>query len=575
MKTKLIIALLLLTLLPVGLAIGFGQNWLTSSQSNYQNQFKQLVSDKLINHETTLQQVFENYREQLLADTEELRAQAASSPRETVAEARKLSRLHPLLRQVAWLDKEGELFFPNQRLDLSAGESAFLERSNHLWQSGEFFQSLKSLANDDTSLLPSPTPSTRVLYQAQRKPHAEMAAEASYAPSADTSTTNDLNPPKTGWYSYYAGSTLRHIFYIHSPQNTFALELNSARLKAALIATLPSSAGIEALAKNSSNANFRIQLLDSQNRVIYQWGNFVIDNGSPLLNYSLAAPLGSWKMVYYGEGTQSVSKTQTTFLWSFTALLFNILAGLSWYLYREHQRELRLSEQRVSFVNQISHELKTPLTNVRMYAELAQQDLAESGDTEQATSLGYLKIITEESERLSRLINNVLSFSRQQKQSNTLYPTEQQPDSIIQSVLETFRPSLASKNVICETNLQASSPLFIDSDTLEQVLINLISNVEKYAAYGGKLEVNSLISDNTLELRVRDYGDGIAKDQQSKIFEAFYRSSNKLTEGVSGSGIGLNLARSLCRQHGGDLYYQGAKPGAEFIASFRSQEIIS
>lgn len=569
MKPKLIIALALLTLLPVGLALWFGQQWLSNSQATYQSQFRQLIGDKLVSHEAQLQSVFSTYSETLLNDTAEL-------PR-TVNALRRLSSRHPLINHIALLDKKGELLFPNEKRTISKTEAAFLARSQPLWQSGEFFQTIQSMASD-ANRRSGPSPQARQQYQIRSAPAPESAA-ASF--NADGMRPQDTEQKiiVSGWYSYYAGSNMRHMFYIQRAQDTLAIELNSARLKSELIAALPQA---------DSEQNSRIQLRDSRDRVIYQWGAYPIADNTEqaLLSFSLAAPLGSWKLLYFGEGLQNLSTTQNLFLWGFTLLLFIVLGTLSGYLYLEHRRELKLSQQRVSFVNQISHELKTPLTNVRMYAELAHEELShrlaapndddEDESLENEPSIGYLKVITEESERLTRLINNVLSFSHQQKQSNQLHPVATNVNELIHSVLAAFKPALEAKQISAELQLATISSFYLDKDAVEQVLINLIGNVEKYAADGKRMVLQSKIINTNgqpcLEIRVRDFGPGIAKTHQGKIFEAFYRGSNALTEGVSGSGIGLNLAKALCQQHGGDLRYQDAKPGAEFIATFKQLE---
>ncbi|MEZ5582474.1 MAG: HAMP domain-containing sensor histidine kinase [Candidatus Competibacteraceae bacterium] len=209
-------------------------------------------------------------------------------------------------------------------------------------------------------------------------------------------------------------------------------------------------------------------------------------------------------------------------------------------------RELRLARQRVNFVNQVSHELKTPLTNIRLYAEMLDEDLAE--DDTQARR--YLDIIVGESQRLSRLITNVLSFARQQRGQSRLHLRPGRVDDVIAAVLAAFRPALAEKGMTVEWQGKADRWVKLDPDALEQMLNNLLSNAEKYAANSGTLHITSQQTDDEATLYIRDRGPGIAKRERHRVFQAFYRSESRLNEGVSGTGIGLTIARDLARLHG-------------------------
>jgi signal transduction histidine kinase len=214
----------------------------------------------------------------------------------------------------------------------------------------------------------------------------------------------------------------------------------------------------------------------------------------------------------------------------------------------------------VSFVNQVSHELKTPLTNIRMYAELLEGNLPDSDDK----TSHYLGVIVSESQRLSRLIGNVLTFARQQRQKLNLHKTEGCVDDVVRAVLDHFRPSLESKGVKIIFTADAGGTVEFDRDALEQILGNLFSNVEKYAASGAKMEVTSRQEGDRTWIDVADAGPGIPKGQAEKVFEPFHRISNKVSDGVTGTGIGLSIARDLARRHGGDVKLLPSGRGACF-----------
>ena len=226
---------------------------------------------------------------------------------------------------------------------------------------------------------------------------------------------------------------------------------------------------------------------------------------------------------------------------------------------------MREAAQRVSFVNQVSHELKTPLTNIRMYAELLDQDVraGRAGDEDNRLTR-YLDVIVFESQRLSRLIGNVLSFSRSRRDALDLHPQPGVVDEVVRRVLDQFQPALEAKNVEVDFSPGGSETASFDADALEQILGNLIGNVEKYAASGGILQVASHQKDGRVEITVQDRGPGLSGAEGRRIFEPFYRVHNRLTEGVSGTGIGLAISRKLARLHGGDLELLPSDEGASF-----------
>jgi signal transduction histidine kinase len=176
----------------------------------------------------------------------------------------------------------------------------------------------------------------------------------------------------------------------------------------------------------------------------------------------------------------------------------------------------------------------------------------------------HLNVIVSESQRLSRLIGNVLTFARKQNDKLTLHPAAGNVDQCIQFVLDHFRAALESKRVHIVFNAAANTAVEFDRDALEQILGNLFSNVEKYAAGGGLMEVTSRQSGSSTSIVVSDHGPGIPKGQEEKIFDPFHRLSNKLSDGVTGTGIGLSIARDLARKHGGDLKAVASEAGARF-----------
>lgn len=403
---------------------------------------------------------------------------------------------------------------------------------------------------------------------------AEPPSERRMAANVARNTRSDIAPvantatvTASGWYSWHHDRELHHMYWQRLANNRLlAFEVESARVKADLIARLPSTplmpAKIDAQAVGSELTtqpfNDGIRLVDAHGRTVYQWGRYFLDatadskadsEAAPDLIHALTPPLSAWRLEYF-RGSKPSTYARYFFVLIIVAGALLLLLLLAGYFWREQQRAANLAQQRVSFVNQVSHELKTPLTNVRMYAEMAADSQPEDNPTR-----SYLDVIVTESQRLSRLITNVLNFARTQREQLVLHQRELVPDDVIQQVLDNFAPSLADHGLALTTDLQAKQTVALDADILEQILNNLLGNVEKYAADGKRVRVASQLLEHgqLLELSVRDYGSGISKADQKRIFEPFYRVSNKLTDGVSGTGIGLSIARQLAVLHGGDL----------------------
>jgi signal transduction histidine kinase len=240
-----------------------------------------------------------------------------------------------------------------------------------------------------------------------------------------------------------------------------------------------------------------------------------------------------------------------------------LVLALGWLFFRESHRAMRDARERVSFVNHVSHELKTPLTNIQLYAELATE---RAEGVEDDTAVRYLGIIGTETARLSRLINNVLNLARKQRDRLTIQLGESILDDVVRNALETWRSPLESRGIELNLKLGAPEPMQIDSDAIEQILGNLISNVEKYALSGKYLGIFTETGAKGVRLTVEDRGAGVPVGMQETVFGAFERLRSDLTEGVSGTGIGLTISRELAHLHGGTLEVDaGYREGARFV----------
>jgi signal transduction histidine kinase len=268
--------------------------------------------------------------------------------------------------------------------------------------------------------------------------------------------------------------------------------------------------------------------------------------------------LGEWQVLAWDKlRTGTTHDSATLIVAGFFACAL-LLAGI--YLQIQQGRALQLAEERVSFVNRVSHELGTPLTNILLNLDLAGRSL----EARPADAQRRLSLVHEEVRRLGRLVANVLTFSRGERKTLELAPTSCIPDQVVEDMLEQFQPSLDRRKVRVEWRRGASDSTRLDRDALAQIAGNLISNVEKYASSGGWLGIETLMDGGRLTLRVSDRGPGIPARFRDKVFEPFERVHGGVSEGSSGTGLGLAIARDLARRMGGDLVVRSSDTGAFF-----------
>lgn len=233
----------------------------------------------------------------------------------------------------------------------------------------------------------------------------------------------------------------------------------------------------------------------------------------------------------------------------------------------EEARHLEdLSRMKSMFVSTVSHELKTPLTSIRMFAEL----LREHSDIPEETRRQYLEIIEGESERLKRLINNVLHFARIERgrQEYTRAPLLLNP--LLEQTLANMQHQFRMKRIALAFEPDpAAGEICADADAVAAAVTNLLSNAIKYSGSAGRVEVSTRRTGDRVAVSVRDYGIGIAPEQQERIFDPFFRATGPQASSVEGTGLGLTLVRDIMNAHGGVVEVRSAPgEGSTFTLSF-------
>ena len=347
----------------------------------------------------------------------------------------------------------------------------------------------------------------------------------------------------------------------------------------------------------------------------------------PFVATEIGEALPHWEMAVYPLNPAQLSQSARTLALTIglqVAVLLLAIGIGGWLIVADLRRHLTLARQKTDFVSNVSHELKTPLTSIRLFAEL----LAEGRVTDPAKQRSYLQVITAEAARLTRLINNVLDFARLERGEKNYAFTRCDLAAVVSETVETYRPHLEQAGFKLELDLPpAAAPAFVnaDRDALAQVLVNLLSNAEKYSAeqkeirvelrlpvarhsnvatplaasqpndaeHGGTRHRNVELHEvrlpvarhsnvatplaasqpndaehgetrhrnvELLEVRVLDRGLGVPPGTEARIFEQFYRAHDSLSSGIQGSGLGLTLARQIARAHGGEITHE-PRPG--------------
>lgn len=221
--------------------------------------------------------------------------------------------------------------------------------------------------------------------------------------------------------------------------------------------------------------------------------------------------------------------------------------------------ERRASRMKSDFIANVSHELKTPLSLIRMFGEM----VATGRHKGEEAAREYGAIITRESERLSHLIDNVLDFARLERGKASYHFAEGNLADVVERALDVCRYRLEREKMKLSVVIEGELPAVrMDENEMTLVVLNLVDNAIKHAADGGKVEVSVARAPGFVTLAVRDFGAGISRSEQGRIFERFYRAQSTRERNVRGSGIGLALVKHIAEAHGGRVTVQSPAPGA-------------
>jgi len=502
------------------------------------------------------QAVAENIELALMEVRTELSAGLGQIPADSLEDSLdEWQRHNPLIRNVFILRLPDHLVLPNPVLPANDEEADFIRRFDALltgraeWTEPEV----------DAPVVKEQTAQTRYREARQSLRSLARSGRDKVSVYADTG-----DAPSFGWLSWFDQNQLHVLGWMDQNGLRYGLELEMMALLSRLLQTLPDPAYDDGV----------LALLDGAGRVMHQRGNATLGPGTPkLASVQIGATLPNWQVSIYlpEDGFHASGGGAFAIVSALLVALFvaAIVLGGSLLLWQAN-RNMVDARRKTTFVSNVSHELKTPLTTIRMYAEL----LGEGRVADPEKQQHYLDVIVNESRRLTRLVNNVLDFSRLEQGRKKYHLEAVDAHALLRDVLDTQEMRIREAGLVLNRG-DLASPLAVrsDRDALEQVVLNLIDNVIKYARAGGDLTVESVPGQATCELRVLDRGPGIPSAHRSRIFETFHRVDDSLTTRQPGSGLGLSISRRILRELSGDLEFnQRSGGGSCFVVRIPSSQ---
>jgi len=290
----------------------------------------------------------------------------------------------------------------------------------------------------------------------------------------------------------------------------------------------------------------------------------------PFVSREIGESLPRWEAAGYLTSPDVISaqaRSSSFVIWIMVLILFVSVVGGGTLVLNSVYGEMRLAEKKATFVTNVSHELKTPLTSISLFVELLQRK--RQPDARKRAQ--YLSMMASETERLTRLINNVLDFSAGERGGKRYAMKVVDAARVTREIVESQRTGLEGRGFALSTSSDGADTFVrADPEALKQVVLNLLSNADKYSPDRKEIDVEvtrtTLAGSDCITVHVKDRGIGVAEKDRERIFREFVRVDDSLSSRVRGTGFGLTIARRIARDHGGDIScLPRAGGGSEFI----------
>jgi len=450
---------------------------------------------------------------------------------------------NPLVRNVFIYQKDRELEYPVRGMESTLEERRFITRYDSLFSGRMKFDFNEDLSKDESK--------TKGVTESSRQKLVALSRVVQKAPVSDQQALFPAESEqsfieKSGWIPWFSENRLHILGWVQKIGNgpVYGIELELMALLSRLVVDFP----------ELPEKKVALLLMDGNGNFMHQSGKMTVDpKERPIAVVSIQNLLPHWQIGVFID-KKGFGSTRGFLYVSVILLGVFIIAIVSGgvLLTRMTLQNMKDARQKTSFVSSVSHELKTPLTSIRMYAELLLSKRIKDANKIQT----YLSVIVSESERLTRLINNVLAFGKLEQGKKTYHLTIFEMDRLLDQMIQSH--SIRIENQGIEIILQIEEGNYkvkTDRDAIEQVILNLVDNALKYADKGKFIKFVLEKDKSFILLKICDDGPGIPKAQQEMIFEKFHRVDNSLTTKQPGSGLGLSIARQILRDLDGDLSF--------------------
>ena len=278
------------------------------------------------------------------------------------------------------------------------------------------------------------------------------------------------------------------------------------------------------------------------------------------LDHSAGRYLPDWKLSLRLAGADPLAaaadRRVTVYLWS-GILVIAVIALLAVGVARYVGTQMRITRLRNDLLATVSHELKTPLSSIRALAET----LSEGRYADQQTHDEYLQLITQENERLTRLIDNFLAFSRMERNKRAFELTELEIEPIAKAAVDAVRKRFDAPGCQLDVEIAPNLPAIAgDLDALTTALVNLLDNAYKYTGDHKHVTLRASANGRNICLEVRDNGIGLTRRAAKRVFDRFYQVDQRLSRGAEGCGLGLSIVQFIVAAHGGVVSVE-SEPG--------------
>jgi signal transduction histidine kinase len=309
--------------------------------------------------------------------------------------------------------------------------------------------------------------------------------------------------------------------------------------------------------KSISGKEFLIYILSDSRNYGFDRSNIIPIDQIQTKKVMWLLPGYSLGILLQGETIESLVKQRSVAnMVLIIALLVVLLFGI-YIVFRNVRKEIEISQMKSDFVSNVSHELRTPLSMIRMFAETLEMGRVRSEEKRQE----YYSIITQETSRLSRIVNSILNFSKIEAGKRSYNFVDTFLNDIVENVFTSYKTHLEQNGFEASIKKEETIPVQkLDEEAVSEAVMNLLDNAVKYSKDKKKISVRTGFDKHFSYVEVQDYGIGIPKEDQKMIYEKFFRVGSGLVHNVKGTGLGLSIVKHIIEAHKGNIELE-SEPG--------------